>query len=345
MKPATRNCLYMKHVNRILIIHQGAIGDFILSLPAISSFKNSYPDASLEIRGYLHILRLVGKRFYADNISSVEQKEMAQFYSEDNVLDAKLIEHFKQFDLIIIFGREGSKTLFRNLKKVKVKEVCFIDTFPHNDENVHIIDYQLSQLSRLGYNTLGKVPQLFPDEGDGKRATEFFKKRRLDDNSLKVAIHIGSGSRMKVWPTGRFVQLSEKLIKMEGAKIILPIGPADERVAQEYFGLIDSEAIIPIANLPLNELAAILKKCDVYVGNDSGITHVAAAVGIPVVALFGPTDPHVWGMRGDNVSVMYKGGLECSPCSREDMKRCVNRRCLEKISVEEVYKKINEIRN
>ncbi len=146
---------------------------------------------------------------------------------------------------------------------------------------------------------------------------------------------------MKVWPTGRFVQLSEKLIAMDGAKIILPIGPADESMAQEYFDLIDSEAIIPIANLPLNELAAILKKCDVYVGNDSGITHVAAAVGIPVVALFGPTDPLVWGMRGDNVSVMYKGGLECSPCSREEMKRCVNRRCLEKISVEEVYGKVS----
>ena len=80
-------------------------------------------------------------------------------------------------------------------------------------------------------------------------------------------------------------------------------------------------------------------------GNDSGITHVAAAVGIPVVALFGPTDPQVWGMRGDNVSVMYKGGFTCSPCSREEMKRCVNRRCLEEISVEDVYKKINEIRN
>ncbi|MCK5422252.1 MAG: hypothetical protein KAJ08_08815, partial [Deltaproteobacteria bacterium] len=93
----------MKHVNRILIIHQGAIGDFILSLPAISSFKNSYPDASVEIWGYLHILQLVEKRFYADKISSIDQKGMAQFYSEDSVLDAKLIEHFKQFDLIIIF--------------------------------------------------------------------------------------------------------------------------------------------------------------------------------------------------------------------------------------------------
>ena len=334
----------MKHVNRILIIHQGAIGDFILSLPAISSFKNSYPDASVEIWGYLHILQLVEKRFYADKISSIDQKGMAQFYSEDSVLDAKLIEHFKQFDLIIIFGRERSKTFLHNLKKIKVKEVCFINVFPQCDEDMDIIDYQMSQLSHLGYGVLDKVPKLFPDEEDGKRATEFFKKRRLNDNSLKVAIHIGSGSRMKVWPTGRFVQLSEKLIAMDGAKIILPIGPADESMAQEYFDLIDSEAIIPIANLPLNELAAILKKCDVYVGNDSGITHVAAAVGIPVVALFGPTDPLVWGMRGDNVSVMYKGGLECSPCSREEMKRCVNRRCLEKISVEEVYKKINEIR-
>ena len=333
----------MKHVHSILIIHQGAIGDFILSLPAISSFKNSYPEASVEIRGYLHILKLVEKRFYADTISSVDRKEMAPFYSEDSTLDVELIEYFKQFDRIVIFGKEGSKTLLHNLKKVNIEGVCFIDTFPHDDGDVHIIDHQLSQLSRLGYATPDTVPRLFPDEEDGKEAEEFFNKKQLHDNSLNVAIHIGSGSRMKAWPTGRFVQLSEKLIEANGAKIILPIGPADEKMVQEYADLMDSEAIIPIANLSLNELAAILKKCDVYVGNDSGITHVAAAVGIPVVALYGPTDPQVWGVRGRNVSLMHKGGFACSPCSKEEMKRCVNRRCLDEISVEEVYRRVSDV--
>ena len=326
---------------RILIIHQGAIGDLILSLPAISSFKYNYPDASIEIWGYQNILKLVEKRFYADKISSSDQKGMAQFYSESIVFDNQLVERLKQFDLIIIFGREGSKTLLHNLKKIKIKEVYFIDTFPQHDEDVHIIDYQRTQLSRLGFKVDDKVPKLFPDKEDGKRATDFLNKRQLGDKSLTVAMHIGSGSRMKVWPPDRFAQLSEKLIKGESAKIILPIGPADEGMAQEYFNLISSEAIFPLVNLPLNELAAILKRCGVYLGNDSGITHLAAAVGTPVVALFGPTDPQVWGPRGKSASIIYKAS-ECSPCSREKMKRCMNHRCLEEISVEEVYRRVKE---
>jgi ADP-heptose:LPS heptosyltransferase len=328
----------MQHVSNILIIHQGAIGDFILSLPAISSIRHNYPDASIEIWGYPHILKLVEERFYADMIYSVDQKGMAQFYSESAVLDAKLIERFRQFDFIIIFGQEGSKILLHNLEKIKVKEVYFINTFPQDSKYVHVIDYQMYQLSHLGYETPDKVPKLFPGEEDRKRAADFFQRKQLDDKSLIVAVHIGSGSRMKAWPPGCFAQLCEKLIKRDNARIILPIGPADKEITQEYFKLIDAENIFPINNLPLNDLAAILRKCNVYIGNDSGIAHLAAAVGMPVVALFGPTDPKVWGPRG-NVSIVYKA-TECSPCSRDEMKRCESKRCFEEISVEEVYRRV-----
>lgn len=325
----------------ILIIHQGAIGDFILSLPAIGSFRCNYPRASIEIWGYLDILQLVERRFYADTIASINRKEMAQCYNEDAVLDTKLVEHFRKFDLLVIFGQEGQKTLLHNLKKIKVKEVHFINTFPQQGEESHIIDYQINQLSRLGFGVPDRIPKLFPNEDDLKRAKDFFAQRQLDNRSLAVAIHIGGGSRKKAWAPGCFAQLSEKLIEDDHAKIILPIGPADEEIAQEYFTIIASNAILPLINHPLNELAAILKGCDLYLGNDSGITHLAAAVGTPVVALFGPTTPQVWGPRGDRVFVLYNAS-ECSPCSREEMKRCVNRRCLEEISLEEVYRKVNE---
>jgi len=324
---------------RILIIHQGAIGDFILSLPAIGSFRYTFPGASIEIWGYPDILQLVEKRFYADTVASINRKEMAQFYNENAVLDTKLVECFRQFGLIIIFGGKGQKTFLHNLKSIKVKEVHCITTFPQHGEKSHIIDYQISQLSPLGFRVHDKIPTLFTNENDLKQAAEFFTQRQLSNRSLMVAIHIGSGSRKKAWPLERFVQLSEKLIKDAPVKIVMPIGPADEEIAHEYFNLVASDAIIPLVNLPINKLAAILQKCDLYIGNDSGITHLAAALGIPVVALFGPTDPHIWGPSGNSISIVYKP-LECSPCSGEKMKRCVKRRCVEEISVEEVYKKV-----
>lgn len=331
----------MKHVNRILIIHQGAIGDFILSLPAIGSFRYHYPDASIEIWGYPDILRLVEKRFYADTIASIDQKWMAQCYNEDTLLDTYVVERFKQFSLIIIFGGKGQRTLLDNLRKSEVQEVHCINTFPQSEEGTHIIDYQLSQLSRLGYKAPDKNPKLFPSENDLRLATDLFTQRHLGNRSLKVAMHIGSGSRKKVWSASYFAKLSEQLIKNGCVKIILPIGPADEEVVQDYFSLIVSDTIFPLTNLPLNELAAVLQQCDLYVGNDSGITHLATAVGTPIVALFGPTDPKVWGPRGDKVFMLYKGS-ECSPCTREKMRVCMHLECMEAISVEEVYRKVNE---
>jgi ADP-heptose:LPS heptosyltransferase len=333
----------MGNVKHILIIHQGAIGDFILSLPAVGSFRQRYPDAAIEVWGYPAILQLVEKRFYADSIASIDRKEIARFYSENTTLDAELVARFREFDLIIIFGGERQKTLVRNLERIQVKEVYSITTFPPAAESTHIIDYQLSQLLPLGYESPDKIPRLFPGESDLTQASDLFSQRQPGGKALTVAMHIGGGSKKKVWPAGCFAQLSEKLIKEDDAEIIVPLGPADEEVAQEYFNLIDSNAISPLNNLPLTRLAAVLKKCSLYLGNDTGITHLAAAVGTPVVALFGPTDPRVWGPRGDNVSILYKAS-ECSPCSREEMSGCVHKKCLEGITVEEVYEKVKETR-
>jgi ADP-heptose:LPS heptosyltransferase len=126
------------------------------------------------------------------------------------------------------------------------------------------------------------------------------------------------------------------------AQIIIPVGPADTTVSEDYFKKISSPGSIPLYNLPLDELAAILKQCSLYVGNDSGITHLAAAVGTPVVALFGPTDPGVWGPRGKCVSILY-GKTDCSPCSREKMHECIEQICLEQLSLEEVYGKVKDL--
>jgi ADP-heptose:LPS heptosyltransferase len=333
----------MKKVNRILILHQGAIGDFILSLPAIGTFRHYYPYATIEIWGYPDILRLVEKRFYADGIASVERKEIAQLYNEDGVLDSPLVEQLRDFDLIVVFGQEGQRTLVDNLKKIKVDAMLWIRTFPPDGEDIHMIDYQLFQLGQMGYSPTEKIPRLFLLDDDLFHAYQMLDQIQSRENTPLIALHIGSGSKKKVWPPERFAHLTEKLVQKEGARIIVPIGPADEEPVRAYCTLVSSEAITPLPNLPLTTLAAVLKRCSLYVGNDSGITHLAAAVGIPVIALFGPTDPKVWGPRGERVSIIYRES-ECSPCSREEMKQCVHRKCLEDITVEEVYDRITKRR-
>ena len=106
---------------------------------------------------------------------------------------------------------------------------------------------------------------------------------------------------------GNFAQLSTYLLGNDRVHLIVPIGPADKEHAEDYCHRISSDRMLPVTNLSLTELAALLKRCMVCVGNDSGVTHMAAAVGTPVVALFGPTDPRVWGPRGNRVHIHLPG--------------------------------------
>ena len=332
----------MKQVERILIMHQGAIGDFILSLPAIGTFRFHYPRASITIWGHPEILRLVDKSSYADDISSLEQPGLALFYTEQGFESSPLAERFTSFDIIAVFGGKQQSTFVANLKKTGVGNVYHIFTFPPPEAKTHVIEFQSTQLSALGLPLKTTVPELLLRDEADRNTTRFFKQRGLDKHTLTVALHPGSGSTKKTWNVRSFAALAEKLRSNHGAQIIVPVGPADTTVSEDYVKSMPSPGSIPLHNIPLDELAAILKQCALYVGNDSGITHLASAVGTPVVALFGPTDPGVWGPRGKRVSILY-GKTDCSPCSRERMHGCMQQRCLEELSVEEVYRKVKEI--
>ena len=332
----------MKQVEHILIMHQGAIGDFVLSLPAIGTFRFHYPRASIAIWGHPEILKLVNNTSYADETSSREQPGMASFYAEQGFESTSLAERFTSFDIICVFGGKQQSTFVANLKKTGVGKVYHIFTFPPPEAKTHVIEFQSSQLSTLGLPPHDTVPELLLSDEADRNANRFFEQKGLGKHSLTVALHLGSGSTKKAWEVNSFAALGEKLRSNHRAQIIVPVGPADTTVSEDYLKIMSSPGSILLYNLPLDELAAILKRCSLYVGNDSGITHLAASVGTPVVALFGPTDPGVWGPRGKSVSILY-GKTDCSPCPRERMHECIAQRCLEALSVDEVYGKVKDL--
>jgi ADP-heptose:LPS heptosyltransferase len=323
----------------ILIIHQGALGDFILSLPAIGAIRHSHPGSAVEIWGYPDILRLVEGRFYADAIASIHQEGMSQLYSRQASAPDKLRKRLRTFDLVVLFGGELQETFAENLRGHGVRAVYRISTFPGGGGTTHVIDHQLSQLSEMEIPAAGDVPEIFPGTEDERYAQRFLAAHQIEPDDFTVAMHIGSGSRKKVWPPDRFARLAEILVTRRGARLVVLTGPADAEVARDYRAHLPSDQAIMLTCRPLPELAALLKRCSVFVGNDSGITHLAAASGVPVVALFGPADPQVWGPRGKQV-LLLRGGAECAPCSRETMQSCSYQKCLEHIAVEEVFEAV-----
>jgi len=331
-------------LEKILMIHQGGVGDFILCLPAFESIRRHYSGLRIELMAYPRILQLVEGRYYVDMGKSIDQGGLSSFYLKNGKLNGSISRYFGGFDQAFLFLKDRDGIFSNNVKRTGVKKVFSISPFPKKGRRVHVIDHMLSSLVSMGIPRGGKIPRIFLLEEDRRVAEAWLSQRGAYERVRKglVALHPGSGSRKKLWPIGNFFNLAEKITGDLRLNTILFIGPAE----RDYLGseLERMRSIIPIwaEDIPLIHVAALLDRCRCYIGNDSGITHLAAAVGLPTIALFGPTDPEMWGPRGERVVILRKD-LDCSPCTEEKFEWCDHRRCLELIEVKEVIERAERL--
>ena len=324
----------------ILIVHQGGLGDFILCLPAFGSIRRYYSEARIELMGYPRTLQLVKGRYYVDQGKSIDQVGLGSLYLKDGNPGVAVSRYFAGFDQAFLFLQDRDGIFSDNIRKTGIKRVFSISPFPEKVRRIHVIDHMLSSLSSVGIPPGGSIPRIFLLEEDRLFAEEWLRYRGAYEGVQKglVALHPGSGSRRKLWPLENFLDLAARITGDLRLKTILFIGPAE----REYLGsgLERMRSISPLwaEDLPLIHVASLLDRCRCYIGNDSGITHLAGAVGIPTIALFGPTDPKIWGPRGERVAILRKNP-GCSPCTEEELERCNHRRCLECIEIEEVLER------
>jgi ADP-heptose:LPS heptosyltransferase len=331
-------------VQSVLVIHQGALGDFILALPALKTIRKAFPQAKSVIMGYPRILELVEKRFYAEEILSVDQKGMATFFVREGALDFNLSQFFKTFDVIVVFGKDGEGTVIRNLRRVCEGQVLHINSLPPWDEKVHLTDHLLKQFAPYGLAASESNPQLYLKESDREWARGFWKNKgvTLEERSRVIVLHPGSGSRKKVWPLDRFLTLAHTLRDRLGSKILVVVGPAEGPEVQRVFEGMKPTPAILAKGLTLLQLASVMEGCWFFIGNDSGISHMATAVGLPTVVIFGPTDQRVWSPRGEKTFVVSRG-VSCSPCPQERFFQCKDFECLRGIEVGEVFEGLERI--
>jgi len=331
-------------VQSILVIHQGALGDFILALPALETLRKAFPHAKSVIMGYPRILELVEKRFYAEEILSIDQKGMATFFVREGTLDFTLSQFFKTFDLIVVFGKDGEGTVIRNLKRVCQGQILHINSFPPWDEKVHLTDHLLKQFAQVGLPTSGQNPRLHLKESDREWAKDFWRSQGviLEERSKVIVLHPGSGSKKKVWPLERFLNLAQTLQDHLGSRILIVLGPAEGPEVQKAFQEMGPPSPILAKGLTLLQLASVMEGSRFFIGNDSGISHMAAALGLPTIVIFGPTDQRVWSPRGEKTFVVRRG-VHCSPCPQERFFQCKDFECLRGIEIGEVLEGVERM--
>jgi ADP-heptose:LPS heptosyltransferase len=241
-----------------LVIRPGAIGDFIVSLPAI---EHLHADEVWTASAHVPLVRW-GARARSIASTGLDLLGVAE-------PDSALLDRLRGFDEIVSWygsNRAGFRALVESLGL----PFRFLDALPPDECALHAVDFYLRQT-------------LAP-EGAVPRIAVPVRER------AGAVIHPFSGSRRKNWPLDRYRELARRLA--ETMPVAWCCGPEDDL----------PEAGIRIPDL--YELACRLAGARVFIGNDSGIAHLAAAVGTPVVVLFGPTDPRVWAPRGDKVSIV-----------------------------------------
>jgi heptosyltransferase-3 len=270
---------------KILVLRGGALGDLILTLPVLSEIRKGYPDSNLELLGIFPQARLAAPEF-VDRVERLDAPDLVSLFVK-GPLPRAVRDKLGGFDWAISFLSDPDGIVLRNLAGAGVRQLVAGSTRMRPE--VHAV-FQLAEvLGQLGLTLRDPIPRLAVEPKPALSST--------------LGFHVGSGSPQKNWPIDRWIELIRRL---EGvfSEFLLVGGEADDKVIGEFrarFGLRPLRALL---NHGLADLGQALNACAVFVGHDTGVTHLAAAVGTPTVALFGPTDPKVWAPLGDHVSVV-----------------------------------------
>lgn len=292
-------------MGKILFIRGGAVGDFILTLPAIQLAREQLPEARVEILGYPPVTRLAQAAGLADGTRSIEYGPLSSFFVPGSLLSPELMDYFGSFSVVISYLYDPDGYFRENLER------CGVKTFfpgPHRiDESRDPKTPAATQLAKPLENLalFLETPHVALDFDETTRdaAAAFFPDDSSPD-TLWIALHPGSGSPRKNWSFEGWIAVARRLHAADPAtRFVITSGEAEDTVIGDFLGLM-SAAGLPhrhAAHLPLPVLGAVLQRCRLYLGHDSGISHLAAACGVSGLLLFGPTDPEIWAPKNPGI--------------------------------------------
>jgi ADP-heptose:LPS heptosyltransferase len=280
---------------KLLIFHQGALGDFVLTFPALIRLKKHFTPIDAVCKPQLG--ELTKELGLIDNWFSQDAARFASLFSDLIDPDVKNLLNF--YDEIILFS--FSKDLAQSINQIRHHPVHRIPPRPEPTAKIHVALHLLKNLSICG---------LITDDNDlnTPKQSSFYLQQEVFYNtshSRKVLLHPGAGSQKKMWPIKNFLQV-DGLLKSDGYRPEYIIGPADRFLRDELRmdGVRQSVVHTP-ENIAV--LAALMKTAGGYIGNDSGVSHLAAYFGLPTVAIFGPSDPEMWRPLGPRVEIVRPG--------------------------------------
>jgi heptosyltransferase III len=293
---------------KILVIRGGAIGDFILTLPAIAALRKNFPDAFVEVLGYPHIAQLALAGGLVDRVESIGSRALAGFFARNGELAEELVDYFSEFDLIISYLYDPDHIFSTNVARCTQAQFITGPHRPSERSTVHATQLYLKPLERLAIFDADPIPRLQV----GRDSTPLFRNAEARERIL--ALHPGSGGEHKNWPEAKWAELLQNLINETSFNLLLVGGEVEGERLQRLAAALPPARVRVAQSRPLAELAQILQQCSGFIGHDSGISHLAAAVGLPGLILWGETAEVTWRPASDKMIVLrHPDGLADLP--------------------------------
>jgi ADP-heptose:LPS heptosyltransferase len=304
----------------LLLVRPGAIGDSLLAGPALAALRAARPADRLELVAHPAVGPLLERRRLVDRFVSRDAPAADSLFAPD---PRPARDCFGQVGAAVAWSSDPDGLLTANLRALGADPLVLAPSRPDAAAGKHVAEHLLESLAPLGvsrpYLSLSQA-LLSPNSDWPVRSAGACPPTRSADGQPGsgdkpprygdcIVLHPGSGSPRKNWPPERFADLATELGRATGVEPLILVGPAEDGLVE----IVTRRVRVPYRLLrepPLVELADLLAGCALYVGNDSGLSHLAGLCGAPTLALFGPTEPTLWRPLGPRVEVLRAEPLE-----------------------------------
>ena len=332
-------------MHNLLIIKLRYIGDVLLATPTLRAIKEAWPDVRVTIMVNRGTEDVLSGNPDIDEILVLDKGSMAAQWRL--MVDLRR----RRFDTVIDLT-DGDRAAFLSWMsgasvrvgfndEQRYRGICYSLVVPPQPGMRHRIERDLVALKPLGIHPSETLPRLWLTGEDEAAADQLLNRLGIKRDPPFIILQPGARYWFKAWPAERFAELADRLASEYTCQVLI-VGSRDEEALAQRIHEAATSRPISIAGLTtLKQFASIVKRAALFVGNDSGAMHIAAAVGTPMVALFGPSSPDEWGPRGGRVKVLYKG-LDCRACFHPTCQRG-ELNCMKQISVGEVLRAVCDL--
>jgi len=338
---------FMIKPNRILIIQLRRIGDVLMCTPALRALRKKFPDSYVAFLTEKESASVLSENPYLDELIVWDKKKYSNtFYSVKKILQLRK----KSFDTVIdFFGNPRSAwasflsgAKYRIGYHLKGRGIFYNLKVSTDQTPKYAAQSRLDVLQMLGVEGKDVDLDFVPSQKSEEFAKRFFEEKNVESKDFVISVSPTSRRHFNRWFLERYAQLGDWLVDLYNAKIVLVWGPGEKPVVEKLSSLMKKEPIISAPTPTLQELGAILKRCDLHIGNDNGTKHIAVAAGLPTLSIYGPHSEVSWTFPDPNRHKWVKKKVDCPEC--EKIKHsCKELKCLDEISVGDVKEKFLEL--